>query len=48
MKMIETGAAMLAGMVAGAAVGAFLVMNYPGARRIYRCGKRYAQKMLQM
>ncbi|MBP5661895.1 MAG: hypothetical protein J6X30_01915 [Clostridia bacterium] len=48
MKMMETGAALLAGMAAGAVVGACLVMNNPGARRIYRCGKRYAQKLMQL
>lgn len=36
------------GIAAGMIAGAYLVMNKPCARKIYRYGKRYAKKMLNM
>lgn len=48
MKALGTGMMILSGAVLGMAAGAYLVMNNHNARKIYRCGKRYAKQLLKM
>lgn len=48
MKVIGTGVAIAVGAAAAMAAGAYLAMSKPCVRKIYRYGKRYAKKMLNM
>lgn len=48
MKMIGTSLAVVAGVAVGMVAGAYLAMDKPCVRRIYRYGKRYARKMLDI
>lgn len=48
MKAMGTSLAIAAGITAGMIAGAYLVMDKPCMRKIYRYGKRYAKKMLDM
>ena len=48
MKVIGTGVMIAVGTAAAMAAGAYLAMNKPCVRKIYRYGKRYAKKMLNI
>ena len=48
MKMIGASLAVVAGVTVGMVAGAYLAMDKPCVRRIYRYGKRYAKKMLDI
>ncbi len=48
MKAMGTSLAIVAGVAAGMIAGAYLVMDKPCMRKIYRYGKRYAKKILDM
>ncbi len=48
MKILGTGIAVVIGATVAMTAGAYLVMNKPCVRKIYRKGRRYAKKMLNM
>lgn len=48
MKTMGTSLAIAVGVMAGMVAGAYLVMDKPCMRKVYRFGKRYAKKMLDM
>ena len=48
MKMLGCSVALMAGATVGMVAGAYLVMNKPCVRKMYRYGYRKAKKMLNM
>ncbi len=48
MKFIGTSLVVGATVAAGMIAGAYLVMDKPCARKMYRYGKRYLKKMADM
>ena len=48
MKMVGTGLVVATGIAAGMLAGAYLTMNNPSVRRVYRYGKRAAKQMFNM
>ncbi len=48
MKIIGTSMAIIVGVTASMAAGAYLAMTKPCVRKIYRYGKRAAKQMMNM
>ena len=48
MKTLGTTLMVVSGVTAGMVAGAYLAMSKPCVRKIYRYGKHYAKKMMNL